>query len=245
VTVPGDPRPPPGPRQPGRSAPLPRRLLEQSTLAAAHALLGARLVRDPVPAMDGSPGRARRVGRIVEVEAYIGEDDRASHARFGPTDRNRVMYGPAGTAYVYLVYGMHHCLNVVTEPAGRPAALLVRAVEPIDGIDAMRAEREARRAGRGRSQAPTEAPGRHVPDARLAAGPGLVAAAFGITRRDTGTDLCDPRSPLRLEAQPADEPRPGIVAGPRVGIAYAPEPWASVAWRFTVAGSPSISGRPR
>ena len=100
-------------------------------------------------------GRARRVGRIVEVEAYIGEDDLASHARFGPTDRNRVMYGPPGTAYVYLVYGMHHCLNVVTEPAGRPAALLVRAVEPIDGVDAMRAAREALSSGRRRARAST------------------------------------------------------------------------------------------
>ena len=123
-----------------------------------------------------SPALARRVGRIVEVEAYIGEEDRASHARFGPTDRNRVMYGPAGIAYVYLVYGMHHCLNVVTEPAGRPAALLVRAVEPLDGIDAMRAARDALATGRGggRNAAP-DAPRRRVADARLAAGPGLVA----------------------------------------------------------------------
>ena len=199
-----------------------------------------------MPPSDGGPGFASRVGRIVEVEAYIGEDDRASHARFGPTDRNRVMYGPPGTAYVYLVYGMHHCLNVVTEPAGRPAALLVRAVEPIDGIDAMRAAREARRTARARSQGPAgAAPPRPVPDARLGAGPGLVAAAFGITRHDTGSDLCDPASPLRLETQPADEPLPEIVAGPRVGIGYAAEPWTSVPWRFTVAGSPSISGRPR
>ena len=198
-----------------------------------------------MPATDDGPGLARRVGRIVEVEAYIGEEDRASHARFGPTERNRVMYGPAGTAYVYLVYGMHHCLNVVTEPAGRPAALLVRAVEPIDGVDAMRAARASLSAARRRPGSPGDIPPRHVPDARLAAGPGLVAAAFGITRRDTGIDLCDPASPLRLESRPDDEPRPVIVAGPRIGIAYAAEPWLSAAWRFTVAGSPSISGRPR
>jgi len=224
---------------------LPRRRLEQPTLEAVHALLGARLVRDAVPATAEGPGLARRVGRIVEVEAYIGEDDLASHARFGPTDRNRVMYGPPGTAYVYLVYGMHHCLNVVTEPAGRPAALLVRAVEPIDGVDAMRATREALSSGRRRARPSTGDAPRHIPDARLAAGPGLVAAAFGITRRDTGIDLCDPVSPLRLESPPDGDPLPGIVAGPRVGIAYAAEPWASVAWRFTVADSPSISGRPR
>ena len=245
MTVPGDPRPPPGTRHPGRTRPFPRDALEQPTLDAARALLGARLVRDPVPATGDRAGLARRVGRIVEVEAYIGEDDLASHARFGPTDRNRVMYGPPGTAYVYLVYGMHHCLNVVTEPAGRPAALLVRAVEPIEGVDAMRAARTALPSERSRGRpSPGVAP-RPIADVRLAAGPGLVAAAFGITRADTGIDLCDPGAPLRLGAPPQDEPRPEILAGPRVGIGYAAEPWASVAWRFMVAGSPSIGGRPR
>ena len=145
----GGARPPPGSRAGVGAGPFPRRLLEGSTVDAAYALLGARLVRDAVQATDGSPAMDRRVGRIVEVEAYVGEEDRASHARFGPTDRNRVMYGPAGVAYVYLVYGMHHCLNVVTEPAGRPAALLVRAVEPLEGIDAMRAARDALATGRG------------------------------------------------------------------------------------------------
>ena len=245
MTVPGDPRPSPGPRPPDRSAPFPRRLLEQPTLDAARALLGARLVREAVSATDDRPGLTRRVGRIVEVEAYIGEDDRASHARFGPTDRNRVMYGPPGTAYVYLVYGMHHCLNVVTEPAGRPAALLVRAVEPIDGIESMCIARQVLASGHPRARTPDGVPPRSIADARLAAGPGLVAAAFGITRADTGADLCDPASALRLETPPAAEPEPEIVAGPRVGIGYAAEPWMSVAWRFTVAGSPSISGRAR
>ena len=133
----------------------------------------------------------RRVGRIVEVEAYLGLDDRASHARMGPTDRNRVMFGPPGIAYVYLVYGMHHCLNVVTEAPTRPAALLVRAVEPVEGADVMRAAREAAMGSR-RSAATGERVPRRIPDARLAAGPGLVAAAFGIDRTHTGLDLCEP-----------------------------------------------------
>jgi DNA-3-methyladenine glycosylase len=179
------------------------------------------------------------VGRIVEVEAYIGEEDRASHARFGPTDRNRVMFGPPGIAYVYLVYGMHHCLNVVTEPAGRPAALLVRAVEPVEGIDAMRAARVA--SGRSRTRSGATASKRPIQDMRLAAGPGLVAAAFDITRGDTGLDLCDPGSPLRLEEAPGDRPV-DIRETARVGIDYADEPWRSAPWRLVVADSPSLSG---
>ena len=216
-----------------RPAPFPRELLAGDTLAAARAILGAYLVRDPAP---DEPAADRRVGRIVEVEAYVGEGDRASHARFGPTDRNRVMFGPPGVAYVYLVYGMYHCLNVVTEPAPRPAALLVRAVEPIAGIAAMRAARASSRPGIGT---------RPPPDARLASGPGLVCAAFSIDRSHTGLDLCDPGSPLRLEAPSAGDGRPEIVETPRIGIDYAGEPWASVPWRFVVAGSGSVSGRAR
>ena len=217
--------------------PFPREVLAADTLTAARALLGARLVRDALPGVV-----ARRVGRIVEVEAYLGLDDRASHARMGPTDRNRVMFGLPGIAYVYLVYGMHHCLNVVTEASTHPAALLVRAVEPLEGADAMRAAREAAMGSR-RSAATRERVPRRIPDARLAAGPGLVAAAFGIDRTHTGLDLCEPASPLRLEARPSDEPAPEIAATPRIGIGYAPEPWASVPWRFIVPRSPSLSRR--
>jgi len=223
--------PDPGPGAPTR--PFPRELLAGDTLGAARALLGARLVRDSEPG-SGEPVAEPRIGRIVEVEAYIGEDDRASHARFGPTDRNRVMFGPPGIAYVYLVYGMYHCLNVVTEPATRPAALLVRAVEPVAGTAAMRAARAATRPGIGT---------RPPPDARLAAGPGLVCAAFSIERTHTGLDLCDPASAVRLESAPPDAPAPTIRETPRVGIGYAGEPWTSVPWRFLVEGSPSVSGR--
>lgn len=205
--------------------PFPRDLLAGDTLAAARALLGARLVREPE-----APGGGRRAGRIAEVEAYIGVEDRASHARMGPTARNRVMFGPPGIAYVYLVYGMHHCLNVVTGPDGQPAAVLIRAVEPLEGLDAMRAARRA--VGRGR-QDPR--------DARLASGPGRVAAAFGLDRAFSGADLCDPAAALHLALAAGDGPARAVLAGPRVGIAYAGEPWAGRPWRLALAGSPALS----
>jgi len=224
-----------GPDRP--PAAFPRPVLAGPTLVAARSLLGARLVRE---AGDGSG--TLRVGRIVEVEAYVGEEDLASHARMGPTARNAVMFGPPGVAYVYLVYGMHHCLNVVTEPSHRPAAVLIRAVEPVEGIDAMRAARDAASV-RARRDGTSAIARRPIPEPRLAAGPGLVAAAFSIDRTHTGLDLCDPAAPLRLEAAPEGEPAPEIEATPRIGIAYAGAPWTSVPWRFIVPGSPSLSGR--
>jgi DNA-3-methyladenine glycosylase len=214
---------------------MPREVLAQPTLAAARALVGAYLLRD---ALDAVP---RRVGRIVEVEAYIGEDDRASHARFGRTARNSVMYGPPGVAYVYLVYGMYDCLNVVTEPEGRAAAVLIRAVEPVEGVDAMRAARvrhAAARARTGDDRAAISDRLTSLPAARLAAGPGLVAAAFDITRAETGLDLLDPRSSLRLAA---GEPPLRVEATPRIGIDYAAEPWRSQPWRFVDPASPARS----
>jgi len=214
-----------------------RAILSGPTLDAGRELLGARIVRD-------DPAGARVV-RIVELEAYIGEDDQASHARFGRTARNAVMYGLPGTAYVYLVYGMHDCLNIVTDPAGRPAALLVRAVEPLQGIEEMRAARLRRARDRRRSPSdPTgrPAPGtRAIPDVRLGSGPGLVCAILDLDRSLTGRDLLDPSGSIRIEPRPADDPAPSIVTSPRVGIAYAGEPWTSLPWRLSIAGHPSVS----
>jgi DNA-3-methyladenine glycosylase len=183
------------------------------------------------------------VGRIVEVEAYIGEDDRASHARFGRTARNSVMFGPPGIAYVYLVYGMYECLNVVTEADGRAAAVLIRALEPVDGVAAMRAARRShalRRARTPESRARAESRIGRLPAARLAAGPGLLAAAFDVTRADTGLDLLAAGSSLRIEA--GDTPA-RIIQTPRVGIGFAAEPWRSEPWRFLDPDSPSVSTR--
>ena len=212
-----------------------RRLLALPTLDVAAALLGWRLVRDD--------DTGRRVGRIVELEAYIGEDDRASHARFGRTARNEVMYGPPGRAYVYLVYGMHDCLNIVTGRPDGPAALLVRAVEPLEGSDLMRASRDRRARDRRRGGAsPISA--RAVPGARLAAGPGLVCAAFDLDRTLTGHDLFDRAGSIRIEAPPADEPAPIVVSGPRVGIGYAGPPWTEQHWRLAIAGNGAVSRPP-
>ena len=158
------------------------------------------------------------------------------------------MFGPAGHAYVYLVYGMHACLNVVTEPDGSPAALLIRAVEPLEGLERMRADRVARAASNRRVTEPERAAADAVriagtPDHRLASGPGLVAASFGLGPGWTGTDLCDPGSTLRLEPRP-DGPGPADVirATPRIGIAYAGDAWVSQPWRLIIAGHPSVSG---
>ena len=216
----------------------PAHLVRLPSLEVAASLLGWRLVRDD--------GAGRRVGRIVELEAYIGETDQASHSRFGRTARNEVMYGPPGRAYVYLVYGMHDCLNIVTEPTGTPAALLVRAVEPIEGASLMREARTRRTSTRRRATPPAHASDRVVrPSAivtdRLAAGPGLVCAAFDLDRSLTGADLFDPAATVRIEPPAPDEPEPGIVVGPRVGIGYAGAPWATVPWRFSIAGNRSVS----
>ncbi len=204
-------------------------------------MLGTLLVREDEA--------GRRVGRIVETEAYGGPEDLASHARFGSTVRNAVMGGPAGIAYVYLVYGMYDCLNVVTGVPGSPSAVLIRAVEPLAGVDVMRAARLAveRRRRRVREGAATVAARDRlaaIPDRHLARGPGLVGACFGVDRTWTGVDLCAPSSALRLEPDPtAADGRAAtpIVAGPRVGVGYAGEAWASVPWRFSLAGHPSVS----
>jgi DNA-3-methyladenine glycosylase len=151
------------------------------------------------------------------------------------------MYGPPGVAYVYLVYGMYDCLNVVTEPEGRAAAVLIRAVEPMEGIGAMRDARIRRAAVRARTREHRQRVAQRLsalPTARLAAGPGLVAAAFDISRADTGVDLLDPRASLKLAA---GEPARRIETTPRMGIGYAAEPWRSRPWRFVDPTSPAIS----
>ena len=138
-------------------------------MTVARALLGRVLVSE----VDGE----RVSGRIVEVEAYRGAHDPASHAFRGPTPRNRPMFGLPGRTYVYFTYGMHHCLNLVCEPMGSPAAVLIRALEPLTGLDTMRARRRLK---------PLD------PIERLTRGPGCVAQALGVDRRHSGLELSGP-----------------------------------------------------
>jgi len=172
-------------------------------LIVARELLGQRLVR----LLDGQ----RIAGRIVEVEAYIGEDDKACHAAPGRTARNAVMYGPAGHAYVYFIYGMHHCFNIVTEREGFPAAVLVRALEPVEGIDVMRAHR-GRRNG-----------------VELTNGPAKLCYALGIDRALNGVDLVA-STELWIEQDIAID-RGQVAIGPRVGV-RGDERALAAAWRF-------------
>jgi DNA-3-methyladenine glycosylase len=155
-------------------------------------------------------GGSRVVGRIVEVEAY-DEDDPASHTYGGPTPRNRVMFGPAGHLYVYLSYGIHRCANVVAGRAGSGQAVLLRALEPVAGLEAMRARR----------------PGR--PDRVLADGPGKLCQALAIDLHHDGVDLTAPDAPLAIHDDGTAAPTAPLV-GPRVGISKA----VAVPWRFRV-----------
>ncbi len=175
----------------------------------ARALLGRVLVSDLGP--------ARVAGRIVEVEAYRGARDPASHAYRGPTARNRVMFGPPGHAYVYFTYGMHHCVNVVCEREGVAGAVLVRALAPLEGEALMRRRRgvEARE--------------------RLARGPGCVAQALGLSREHDGVDLVE--GPLWIAEGPARREGRRIACGPRIGIRLAQER----PWRFWLAGHPCVT----
>ena len=158
-------------------------------------------------------------GRIVETEAYTGAADPASHAFRGPTARNAVMFGPAGHAYVYFTYGMHHCLNVTAGAQGTAGAVLLRALEPLAGVEIMRAR------------------GDHGPESRLLSGPGKVGRAFGLSLVDNGRDFT--RGPLGL-ATGAPVPDREVAISRRIGISRA----VDLPYRFAVLSSPSVSKAP-
>ena len=159
-------------------------------------------------------------GVIVESEAYIGEEDKACHARAGRTPRTSVMYGQPGHAYVYLTYGMHHMLNVVTEPEGSPAAVLLRAVEPIEGLDAMRLARGVDAA--------------HL----LASGPGKLCQAFELDLEQNGADLRG----REIWIEPGRTvPEREVARSARIGCQTATSPWDLIPWRFYLAASPHVT----
>ena len=176
---------------------------DRSALAVAPELLGMYLVHDHP---DGTI-----VGRIVEVEAYLGPEDLASHAAHGVTPRNGAMFGPPGHLYVYLIYGMHHCLNVVTGPGRKPEAVLIRAAEILEGEELARQRRG------------------DVPSHRLAAGPGNLAAAFDLDRRHDRADLLTGPVRLATGTQPTR-----IERKPRVGMTTAGT-WTDRPLRFLIA----------
>jgi DNA-3-methyladenine glycosylase len=193
---------------------LPRTFYERPTLTVVEELLGKTLVHRT------SAGTA--AGMIVEVEAYIGEDDPACHAAPGPTARNAPLYGQPGRAYVYLNYGIHYLVNAVTEPKGRPAAVLIRALHPVEGLSLMRKRRA--KAARNRTE-----------DADLCRGPGNLTRALGITLAHNGVDLVS--GPLVIEDRGCA--RAAVAWGPRIGIRVGVEK----PWRCWIAGHPSVSGR--
>jgi DNA-3-methyladenine glycosylase len=189
---------------------LPRAYYEQNTIDVAKQLLGKYLVRKHV---DG-----KTIGRIVETEAYVGPQDLACHASKGRTARTEVMFGPAGRAYVYFIYGFYNMLNLVTEAKDYPAAVLIRAVEPMDGIELMK-ERRKNNVLR-----------------NLASGPGKLCQAFAIDRSLNGANL----SSNILYVEDRGELEPKFRATPRIGVDYSGK-WKYKPYRFLIRGSEFVS----
>lgn len=194
---------------------LPREFYDRPTLTVARELLGKVLVHR-------TPGGIA-AGMIVETEAYIGEDDPACHAAPGPTPRNAPLYGPPGIAYVYLNYGIHYLVNAVTEAEGHPAAVLIRALDPLDGMRLM-----------ARRRAPD---GRHIDAKDLCRGPGNLTRALGITLAANMLDLTGSALFIEDRGLAVDD----VSWGPRIGIRVG----VDRPWRCWVAGHPAVSGRRR
>ncbi|NQU31137.1 MAG: DNA-3-methyladenine glycosylase [Anaerolineae bacterium] len=184
---------------------LPASFYNRPTLTVARELLGATLVREEQG--------VRIAGMIVETEAYIGESDLACHAKAGKTPRTDIMYGSPGRAYIYFTYGMHWMLNVVTEMDGFPAAVLIRAIRPVEGIEIIAARRGKQ------------------PPAKWTDGPAKLAQALAIDKSFNGVDLFNRNNGLWIEKGKtiSDE---SVTIGPRVGLYTVPEPWKSKPWRF-------------
>lgn len=192
--------------------PLPRTFYDRPTLDVARELIGKTLLRRASAGVAG--------GMIVETEAYVAAIDPSAHAYRGQTPRNRSMFAQPGTAYVYRSYGIHYCLNVVTEAEGVAAAVLIRAIRPLVGIELMRARR-----------------GERIGDRDLARGPGRLCQALALTTADDGDDLLGAQ--LWISETPGLEGALPIAATPRIGITQAAD-WL---WRFVVVADPYVSAR--
>jgi DNA-3-methyladenine glycosylase len=202
---------------------LPRAFYARPTLEVASDLLGKVLVHRTRAGLTS--------GMIVEVEAYIGESDPACHAAPGPTKRNKPMYGPAGHAYVYLNYGVHYLVNVVTEPRSSPAAILIRALEPLEGVELMRKRRRQSRTARHKK------PAARIADHALCKGPGNVTHAMGITLRENGIDLLGRKLCIEDRGCRIRD----CCWSPRIGISVGTERH----WRCYVEAHASVSGSRR
>lgn len=191
---------------------LPAGFFERSALDVAPELLGCVLLRQGA--------KTQRLGRIVEVEAYLGDgSDPAAHSHRGPTPRNRSMFGPPGRFYVYRSMGIHHCLNLVCEREGRASAVLIRALEPLQGLSIMRRLRARR------------------PERELTSGPGKICQAFGIDRRFDGA----PAALGELQVLASSAGLGSVLAGPRIGISKAKD----LPYRFFEADNPNVSRSPQ
>jgi len=189
------------------NTPLPRSFFKRNTVQVARDLLGKRLVKIE---------NGKRIGGLIsEAEAYRGEEDQGCHAKAGRTPRTQVMYGPPGQAYVYFTYGTHWMLNTVCEPEEFPAAVLIRAIWPTEGVEVI-AERRG-------SQ----------PRKLWTNGPGKLCQALAIDGSFNASDLCVTEAALFIE-DGESVPDKAVTSGPRVGFNNVPEPWLSMPWRFLV-----------
>jgi DNA-3-methyladenine glycosylase len=187
------------------TARLKQEFFDRPTLQVARELLGTRLVR----LEDGG----RTAGIIVETEAYIGEEDLGCHAHVGYTPRTRVLYGPPGHTYVYFTYGNYWMLNFVAEREGFPAAVLIRGIVPVEGLERIAARR-------------AKQPPEHWTD-----GPGKICIALSINRLQNDIDMSLPSAEIFVEPG-VPIPDSSVTIGPRVGLNSVPEPWKSIPWRF-------------
>ena len=198
-------------RTPGKPQPLPPEFFDRDPRRVARELLGKLIVR--------KLGRQTLIARIVETEAYLGKNDPAAHSSSGRTKRNDVIFGPPGHAYVYFIYGSHHCLNVSCLPDGEAGGVLFRAAEPIAGIEAMAQARDLDLTNL----------------YRLTNGPGKLTEALSITRANNGINLTDPSQILYLAAD--DSPPPRIKTTPRIGISKATD----LKLRYLIPDNPFVS----